>query len=190
MAVVNLENIGGESLEPISGLATKVWYARKTDFLLINDTKRMEDEADPTNVAASYEELMVIEADHTFKTGKCFKTIDFIQETGSIKTKPIGAKGGKLFENSVEIEMHGSDATVLGFMRAIKNDKLIVLVEEVGSGNIRQIGWSKYAAEADGLDHEIAAMLEGKNSAKITFKDKNFGPASIYKGAITVVPAT
>lgn len=185
---MNLEDLGGESAEPIGGLATKVWYAKKSDFAVIVDTKKMEDE-DPDNVAASFEQLMEIEANHEFKTTKCFKTIDFVQETGEVKTKSIGTKGNKLFENEVTIEVAGSKSQNLGFMRAIKNDDLIVLVEEVGTGNIRQLGWSKYGASPENLEHEIAAALEGKNSAKITFKDKNLGPASIYKGEIQVVPA-
>ena len=188
MALLPLEDLGGESAEPIAGLATKAWYARKSDFETIADTKKMEDK-DPLNVAGNYTELMEIAETHVFKTTKCFKTIDFIQETGEVKTKGIGPKGGKLFENSIPIELSGSSAELLGFMRAIKNEKLIVLVQEVGTGNIRQLGWSKYAAEASDLEHEIGALLEGKNSAKITFKDKNFGPASIYKGEISVVPA-
>lgn len=186
--LLDLEDLGGESAEPIAGLATRAWYARHSDFETIVDTKRMED-LDPANVAGSYEELMEINDDHVFKTGKCFNTIDFIQETGEVKCKTIGAKGGKLFENDVTIELAGSSSKLLGFLRAIKNDKLIVLVEEIGTGNVRQLGFSKYAAVADGLDHELAALVEGKNSAKVTFKDKNFGPASIYNGTISVTPA-
>lgn len=183
---MQLENIGGESAEPIAGLATRAWYAKHTDFATIVDTKRMEDE-DPLNVAASLEELMEITENHTFKPGKCFKTIDFIQETGEVKCKLIGSKGGKLFENEVTIELQGSSSKLLGFLRAIKNDNLIVLVEEIGTGNVRQLGFSRYAAFADVLEHELAALVEGKNSAKVTFKDKNFGPAAIYKGEIAVV---
>lgn len=186
--MVDLEDLGGESQEPIAGLATRVWYARKSDFETIVDTKKIEDE-DPDNVAKSYAELMEIIENHTFKTTKCFKTIDFVQETGEIKTKSIGPKGGKLFENEVTIQLAGSGADRLGLLRVLKNGDLIVLVEEVGSGNIRQFGWSKYGAEASNLEHEITAALEGNNSSKITFKDKNLGPASIYKGEISVVPA-
>lgn len=185
---MNLEDLGGEIEEPISGLATKVWYAKRKDFETIVDTKKMEDE-NPANEAQSNEELMVITDNHVFKSTKCFKTIDLIQETGELKTKSIGPKSGKLFENSITIEIAGSSAAVLGFMRAIKNGDLIVLAEEVGTGNIRQLGWSKYGAEASDLEHEIGTALEGKNSAKITFKDKNFGPASIYKGEISTIPA-
>ena len=187
MPLLELEDMGGESAEPIAGLATKAWYARWDDFATIVDTKKMEDE-DPANVADTFTELMEITENHVFKTTKCFKTIDFVQETGEVKTKGIGSKGGKLYENDVTLECAGSDAELLGFMRAIKNEKLIVLVEEVGTGNIRQLGWSKYAASAE-CEHEIGAALEGKNSAKVTFKDKNLGPASIYKGEISVVPA-
>lgn len=185
---MDLENLGGVSAEPMAGLATKVWLADKRDFDTIVDTKKMEDE-NPANVAGNLDELMIITDNHVFKTTKCFNTIDFVQETGEVKTKSIGPKGGKIFENEVTIEVAGSQSQLLGFMRAVKNKDLIVLVEEVGTGNIRQLGWSKYGAEASNLEHEITGVLEGKNSAKITFKDKNLGPASIYKGEISTIPA-
>lgn len=186
--LLDLDNIGGESAEPIAGLATKAWYARHDDFVTIRDSKRMEDEV-PANVAETFEELMEITDDHVFKTGKCFKTIDFIQETGEVKCKMIGTKGAKLFENEVTLELEGSSSKLLGFLRAVKNEKLVLLVEEVGTGNIRQLGFSRYAAFPDVLEHELAPLLEGKNSVKVTFKDKNFGPASIYKGEISTTPA-
>lgn len=184
---MDIEDLGGESAEPIAGLVTKAWYAKWTDFETIVDPKKMDDE-DPSKIAQEYEELMEITENHVFKSTKCFKTIDFIQEAGGLKTKPIGPKGGKLFENEIGMELAGSEAKLLGFMRAMKNEKLIVLVQEVGNGNIRQLGWSKYAASAE-TEHELGEALEGKNSAKITFKDKNVGPPSIYKGEISVIPA-
>jgi len=37
---MDLENLGGESQEPIAGLATRVWYSQKSDFETIIDTKK------------------------------------------------------------------------------------------------------------------------------------------------------
>lgn len=187
MALLELEDINGEIAEPIAGLVTTAYYARKSDFETIYDPKRMEDD-DPNNVATTNEELMEINDTHVFKVGKCFKTIEFVQESAEFKSKTIGTKGGKLFENDLTLELAGSSSKNLGLLRALKNEKFIVLAEELGTGNMRQLGMSKYAATAESLEHTIAAVVEGKNDAKIIFKDKNFGPAPIYKGSILLTP--
>lgn len=183
---VPLEDIGGESCEPVSGLAGTVYYALQSDFETINEPKKICDPT-PANVAASFAELATIATAHVFKTGKCFFKIDTVTETGTIKSAPIGETGRKLYQNDLAITIAGSHAEILGFCRWIKNQKLIILFEEFGTGNVRQLGLSRLPALAS-AEHNIEANAEGNNSAVITFTDKNFGPAPIYKGAIQLVP--
>lgn len=182
--MVALENIGGESCEPVSGL-DKIYYALQSDFETINDPKRLCD-VDPLNVAASFNELAEIATSHVFKAGKSFFQIESVTETGNIKSAQIGEIGRGLFQNDLVAEVAGSDAKELGFFRWLKNQKLIVLVQEFGTGNVRQLGSSRLAATAK-TEHAIEATIEGKNSGTITFTDKNFGPAPIYKGDILLV---
>ncbi|WP_289659494.1 hypothetical protein [Flavobacterium panacagri] len=183
---LDLENIGGESAEPVSGLAGIVYYALQSDFDTINEPKKMDDLV-PANVAGSYKELSEIATAHVFKTGKCFFQIETVTETGTIKATPLGETGRKLYQNELVITVAGSSAELLGFCRWIKNQKLIILFEEFGTGNIRQLGLSRLPALAS-VEHNIEATAEGNNSATITFTDKNFGPAPIYKGAVQLVP--
>jgi hypothetical protein len=183
--MVALEDIGGESCEPVSGLVDKIYYALHSDFETINDPKKM---CDPVlaNVAATFAELAEIATAHVFKTAKKFFQIETVTETGTIKSPQIGEVGRGLFGNELVIEIAGSNAEVLGFCRWIKNQKLVILSEEFGTGNVRQLGSSRLPARAK-CEHNIEPNLEGKNSATITFSDKNFGPAPIYKGAIQLV---
>ncbi|EJG02279.1 hypothetical protein [Flavobacterium sp. F52] len=183
---VDLTDIGGESCEPVSGLSGTVYYAEQSDFVTINEPKKMCDPV-PANVAATYKELSTIETAHTFKTGKCFHKIESVTETGTIKVTPLGEIGRKLYQNELAITVAGSSADLLGFMRWIKNKKLVILFEEFGTGNVRQLGMSRLPALAS-AEHNIEAAVEGNNSAVITFTDKNFGPAPIYEGAIQLVP--
>lgn len=183
--MVALEDIGGESCEPVSGLVNKIYYALHSDFETINDPKKICD-ADPLLVAGSFAELAEIATAHVLKTGKKFFQIDFVTETGTIKSTQIGEIGRGLFQNELVIEIAGSEAEVLGFCRWVKNQKLVILSEEFGTGNVRQLGSSRLQATAK-VEHNIEATLEGKNSATITFTDKNFGPAPIYKGAIQLI---
>jgi hypothetical protein len=184
--MVALEDIGGVSCEPVSGLVGKIYYALHNDFDTINDPKKICDPV-PANVAASFAELSTIATAHVFKTGKKFFQIETVTETGTIKSVQIGEVSRGLFQNDLAIEISGSEAEVLGFCRWVKNQKLVILSEEFGSGNVRQLGSSRLPATAK-VEHNIEATLEGKNSAVITFTDKNFGPAPIYKGAIQLIP--
>lgn len=184
--MVPLEDIGGVSCEPVSGLVGKVYYALHDDFETINDPKKICDPV-PANVAASFAELAEIATAHVFKTTKKFFQIETVTETGTIKSTQIGENGRSLFQNELVIEISGSEAEVLGYCRWVKNQKLVILSEEFGTGNARQLGSSRLPATAK-VEHNIEATLEGKNSAIITFTDKNFGPAPIYKGAIQLVP--
>jgi hypothetical protein len=183
---VALEDIGGESCEPVSGLVNKVYYALHSDFTTINDPKKICD-VDPAKVAATFAQLAEIATAHVFKVGKKFWQIETITETGTIKSTQIGENGRSLYQNELVVEVAGSEAEVLGFCRWIKNQKLVVLLEEFGTGNVRQLGSARLQATVK-VEHNVEATLEGKNSATITFTDKNFGPAPIYKGSILLTP--
>ncbi|HSD07913.1 hypothetical protein [Flavobacterium sp.] len=182
---VALEDIGGESAEPVSGLVGKVYYALHSDFETINDPKKLGDPV-PANVATTFAELVEIATAHAFKTGKKFFQIETVTETGSIKSTPIGETGRILYQNELAVEVAGSDAEILGFCRWIKNQKLIILFEEFGNGNVRQLGSSRLPALAK-AEHNIEPTVEGKSGATITFTDKNFSPAPIYKEDIQLV---
>jgi hypothetical protein len=182
---VELENIGGESCEPVSGLTDIIYYALHSDFELIVDPKKMCDPV-PANVAATYKDLAEIATAHTFNTGKNFFKIETVTETGTIKSSQIGETGRGLAQNELVIQIAGSSSEVLGFCRWIKNQKLVILLEEFGTGNVRQLGSSRMPCRAK-FEHNIEATMEGNNSATITFTDKNFGPAPVYKGTIQLV---
>ena len=183
---VNLEDIGGSVCEPAAGVS-KVFYALQSDFVTLNDTKKICDE-NPANVAANFAELAEISTDHVFKQGKCFHQIEAITNTGQVTSTQKGEDERHLFDNEFVFEIADSTAKVLGFQRFIKNKKFIFLIEEFGSGRVRQIGWSRLAALVSAQVHNLEAKTEGKNGATITIKDTNFGPAPIYNGAILLTP--
>lgn len=187
MAVV-LEDIGGQVCEPIASFSD-VYYAEQSDFETIVAPKDICNE-NPTLVAESFEELSEIATAHTFKTGKCFKKIDFITETGGLKCTNIGEIERQLFQNELAIEVADSNAKLLGFMRYVKNKRFIVLAVETGSGRVRQLGSTRLPARFMTQEHNVEPTNEGKNSASLTIMDKWFGPAPIYKGEILLTPAT
>lgn len=181
---ITLEDIGGEVCEPVAGLTPKAWYSLHGDYTTITDPKDICGDV----TAANYAELVEIPASpgHTLEAGKYMHLIDTIVETGTIKSTMVGEKGRRLFENELAIEVGGSQSTLLGFLRWIKNQKLVIHIEEFGNGQLRQLGSSRLPAWAEGIEHAIEAVLEGKNSVTITLKDKQKWPAAIYLGDLVL----
>lgn len=183
---VTLEDIGLEVCEPTAGLS-QVFYSVHGEYTSI------EDPADicGTVTADTFAELVEIPASpgHVMQVGKKIHELKFVTETGSIKSPMIGNKKNRLFENELVVEVSGSDATLLGFLRWIKNQDLIFHVVEFGTGNVRQLGSKRMPAWVEGIEHAIEAVIEGKNSVTLTLKDKQKWPASIYKGDLQLVAA-
>ena len=178
---IDLVEVGGESCEPVSGFVSVPLIAPYADFTLINDPKDLCGD----NEAATVEELVTIAVDHTFAVGKGFTKINGVEEAVGLAITMIGNKGRRLFQNTLTVEVAGSGPALLGFLRQVKNGKYIVLAEEFGSGNYRQIGSKRLPATFEGVEAAIEAAVEGNNSVTLTIQDKSRWPAAIYTGVIT-----
>lgn len=181
MCDISLENVGGESCEPVGGLVGKVLIAPQKDFTLLNDPPVLEG-------YETLEELVTVAVAHTFPAEKGFSEIEGVTETGTLKSTLIGNTGGKLFQNELVMEVAGSSAKLLGFLRAVKNLKFVALVEEAGNGQLRQLGSKRFPAMFSGIEHAIEAAQEGKNAVTLTIQDKQRWPAPIYTGVVTLKP--
>lgn len=176
-----LEDIGGESAEPVGGLTAEVLIAEKKHFSAIFDPPALEG-------YATYASLVTVAGPHTFTATNGFVKVEGVTETGTIKSTMIGSPGSQIFQNEQVIEVAGSEAELLGFLRVAKNMRFIALVTEVGTGNVRQLGSSRFPAKYSGIEHAIEAAMEGKNAVTLTIMDKQPWPAPIYTGAITMKP--
>lgn len=185
---MQLENIGSEVCEPVGGTGVTLYWGLHSDFATIKEVKDICSESGAA--AANFTELAEITESHVMKAGKKLHKVTFTTETGAIKTTQIGEKGRRLFENSFELEVPGSEANLLGFSRFIKNQKLIVFIEEFGSGRVRQLGSKRLPAWVEAQEGGIEATVEGKNAITYTFKDKAMGHAPIYSGNLDSLVAT
>jgi hypothetical protein len=181
MCTITLEDIGGESCEPIAGLVSTIDIAPIADFTLIADIPDLDAVGDLASKAT-------ITGPHTFPVGKGFSQIAGVEETGSIKSTMIGETGRHLFQNELVVEVAGSEAKLLGWLRVVKNLKFIAAVTEFGNGQVRQMGSSRFPARFTGIEAAIEALAEGKNSVTLTITDKQVCPAPVYTGIITMKP--
>ena len=183
---ITLEDIGQEVCEPVAGFATTLYFSLHSDYENIEDPKDICGD----NPASTFAELVTIPATpgHTLKTGKQMWKMVAIEESTGSTNNMIGEKKRRLFENELSYQIQGSSAELLGFLRWIKNQSLVVFAEEFGSGNLRQFGSKRLACWVENIEAAIEAALEGNNSATITLKDKQKWPAAIYEGDVVLTP--
>ncbi|KAA5532798.1 hypothetical protein [Paenimyroides baculatum] len=190
MPDIPLDDINGESCEPSAGLSTDLYFIERKNLATMTDPKDLC--GDSPNAAATLEELIEISGTpgHTLKPDKKWEKLEFIQETPNIKSTQIGEKERRLFQNELAGQIVGSKARLLGFMRWVKNKKLICLIREIGTKNLRQMGSDEFAAWIETQEHIIEGPREGVNGLNITIADKQQWPAPIYKGDVvtTVTP--
>lgn len=183
MCDIVLEDIGGESCEPVAGLSQVMYIAPHKDFDALFDPPELD-------AVGNLATKATIAGPHTFLTGKGFTKITLVTESGGLTSSRMGEKKRGLFQNTLTGQIAGSDAEILGFLRVAKNLDCVVLVEEFGTGKLRQIGSKRYPASFVNIEAVIEAVAEGNNSVTITVQDKQRWPAPIYTGTVTMMPET
>jgi len=186
---IKLEEIGGTSIEPTGGFShVDILIAPTRYFTSIAGLLPIEGDA-PLVLAASAKEAGEITADHTFNVGYGFAKFKAVQDKNGLESAMLGEKGGKVFENKLTVIVRGTDSETIGALRLLKNEQLIILAREAGTGRYRQLGHSRFAAELSEATPKIAPEYEGENGVTFVFSDKNVVAAPIYTGAITMQPA-
>jgi hypothetical protein len=189
MADIIVETLGKEIAEHAGGIVhTNFLIAPLEWFETIGAPKVLSDTDTPANEGTTFAELATITTAHTFKTGKGFMTLTSAIETSDIKSAYLGESTNKVVENKSTLVLEDSDAEILGFSRWIKNKRVIVLQQEVGSKNYRQLGSEEFGAIATELDAMVEGAREGLNRRTFTFSDKQRYEAPIYNATVTKVP--
>jgi hypothetical protein len=184
-----IEKLGKAEQEHFGGIVhTNVLYAPLDWFATIAAPLKLDD-ATPANEGTTFAELGSITTDHTFLTGKGFIKLTVAEQTSDIKSAYLGESTNKIVENKASIVLEGSTAELIGFSRWSRNKRCVVLLQEVGSGNYRQIGSEDHGAMFTEMDAMVEASNEGFNKRTITVSDKSRYEAPVYSGLVTLVPS-
>jgi hypothetical protein len=184
-----VETLGNDNPEHFGGIVhTNVLFAPLDWFDVIGQPKALHDASDTNNEATTFAELSTISTDHTFKTGKGFMVLTTAIETSDIKSTYLGESTNKIVENKALIVLEDSKPEILGFSRWAKNKRGILLLQEAGSKQYRQLGSAEHGAIFTELDAMVEALRDGLNRRTITVSDKSRYEAPIYTGTITKVP--
>ncbi len=186
---IKLEEVGGTSIEPTGGFShVDILIAPTRTFTNIAGIKPIEGDV-LLDLATNAKAAAEITTDHTFAVGFGFAKFKAVQDKNGLESAMLGEKGGKVFENKLTVVVRGTDPETIGALRLLKNEQLIILAREAGTGRYRQIGHSRYAAELTEATPKIAPEYEGENGIVFVFTDKNVVAAPIYTGVITMQPA-
>lgn len=152
---------------------TRVLYAFTEDIL------SMQVMPDP-ETTLTFSELVEMNEAIVMKPGKKFSELYCTLEEGEIKSKQVGPRDGKGFENEVEISFPGNDALLLGFQAQCANRTLVKLVLEK-NGKWRVVGNINDPAYLDNGEYTSGKKIADGRATKLMFKSSGPTPPPIYK---------
>lgn len=146
----------------------------------------LKDNSDPD--ITSVESLVTITDDLVYKSGYAATKVKAIIEKNGFESNMIGPKKGKAWENKLTITLVANEAALMGYLRLIKNQDLLIHFKTFGTGAYRQLGSEVYAASLLEAKEVIPEAVENDAVCTITIGDKQKYPAPFYKGARTIYP--
>lgn len=181
---IKIEEIGGTTLEAPGGFShVDILVATIDSLETIAELPPIEGLGTLATTAA---DAVTISNSHTFKTGFGFAKFKAEQDKNGLESPLIG--DAKVHENKLTVMVRGTDAPLLGKLRLLRGEKLLILAREAHSGRYRQLGSARYAAELIEATPTVAPEFEGTNSITFVFRDKSVVAAPIYTGDITYQP--
>lgn len=139
---------------------------------------------------ATIEAAAVLTGDIVMKTGKRMFEVYFTDDTGEFKIEPTGELDGKSFIERLSIYHPGLSAKVLGFLNAVKNENLVIIVPD-SNNNLYLMGDKLRPAVFSGAPDGIGTGKEtgGKRGASMEFTYKT-AEALLYEGSVPLTVAS
>lgn len=141
--------------------------------------------ASPANLG----DYAIVDTNVIFKPGKCFNKLYATPDTGKIDDNKIEGKDSNSFESIYEFFFPKNDAKSLGFQRIAPTTKFLFVVPEA-DGNNRVLGIKPgVPASVASIAGTTGNTSTGEKGATFQIKSIQNGPAPIYTGEISLVPA-
>lgn len=170
------------SFESAPGTEQLLYFAPKRDFATIV--------APPAfSTITAPEDGAIIDGTgtpHTFATGKCFRKLNVIMDTGEVTGETVGERGSRSIKINFEAVYVGSDEEIQGLQRMSKEDEFIILVP-LASGKVIQIGTEKRPALMT-TNYSSGKAGEGRKAVTIMVEATDVA-LWLYNGDISTTPA-
>ena len=163
-----------------SGVTQKYYVAVKGDILTLPDIQR-----DP-NQASTNIEVNTIVDDILFDVDKGFIEVYSTKDTGKLTYESVGGKDGKMLMGKFEAFYPGDDNEASAKVKILKNNQLVILVEEM-DGTIKLLGSVKQYADLDSFSKTTGNISgEEVRGFKLEFQQYEVWEM-FYEGIITLL---
>lgn len=126
-----VDMVGNQSDTPLAGMPRLSYLAKLDDILTLREPM-----ANPTTLA----ERVLISTIHVMKTAKKFTTAYCVKNKGMFESNSVGEPKFIASDTGVKIFIPGDNATMRGYLEEIQNADLILLVPDMNSANLLQLG--------------------------------------------------
>lgn len=177
--VVTLSSLAwGDGDDNMGGLRTKAYWCMHSE---------VETHAAPVarSVATTFEQLSTITTDHTFVSGKGWKSIYTTEDTGMVESTMQGELDGKSWINKIKLFFPGGRAQVMGFLRYTQNAGLYFVGIDA-EGAKRMVGSEHWPAKALAETITTTETAAGRKGATMEFQASSPWPAPIVTALISV----
>ncbi len=177
LSVMSLANlVWGDGDDNMGGLRTKAYWCMHSE---------VEVHAAPVarDAATTFTELSTITSDHTFVSGKGWKSIYTTEDTGMVESTLQGELDGKSWINKIKLFFPGGKQQIIGFLRWTHNAGLYFIGVDA-EGAKRMVGSEHWPAKA--LAHTITTTetSAGRKGATMEFQASSPWPAPIVTVSI------
>lgn len=164
------ENVGGIQ-------ETEIYYILRKDLDTLSEPVDFDS-------ASTVAEMATISAAHVPASGKGFKKITAIPETGEVASAMEGELDARVFKNSFNFSIKGNKDQVLGVQRQLKDKDMIVLVREF-NGQLRQIGSKRHGARFETATGTLGGgARNGRRHNAFSIYDYAPYPSPVYSNEI------
>lgn len=154
----DIPEIGGENP---AGMSRRFYYARIKDIQVLPKLKKLDD-------AQNLEEAGMITGDIVMKPGKSFKVMEIAMNSGGLNSSEQGELKSKSASNTFTVRYPYITAQVIGLKRSLRNDDLVLILEE-RSGQKRLFGDSIYPAQLSTGETATGAATADPKGNNLTF---------------------
>lgn len=177
LSVMTLANlVWGDGDDNMGGLRTKAYWCMHSE---VEVHAAPVARADATN----YAQLATVASDHTFVSGKGWKSIYTTEDTGMVESTLQGELDGKSWVNKIKLFFPGGKQQIAGFLRWTHNAGLYFIGVDA-EGSKRMVGSEHWPAKA--LAHTISTTetAAGRKGATMEFQASSPWPAPIVTVSI------
>jgi hypothetical protein len=169
---------GNQSDTPMAGMPRLSYIARLDDILTLRETA-----ASPTTFA----ERVTIATAHVMKTGKKFTTLYCVKNKGMFESKSVGDMKFIASDTEVKVFIPGDTATMRGYLEEVQNADLILLVPDMNSANLLQLGDKHSPAQVKSHRFTKGGKAGDEYGLELVFSYDGLTPR-VYTAAVPLTP--